>query len=108
VNSRIIPSTVHYKYHPGIIVIIIKLLIHIVPGLLCQVCCALLCIVQQRKVAGEVSGADREKEIVLEAERLEIRDKAPLVLAELLYDTNIITQIKQYRTLFCRVCYATS
>jgi len=53
-----------------------------------------------------VSGADREKEIVLEAERLEIRDKAPLVLAELLYDTNIIAQIKQYRTLFCRVCYA--
>jgi len=61
-----------------------------------------LCI-QQRKVAGEVSGTEREKEIVLEAERLEIRDKAPLVLAELLYDTNMIAQIKQYRTLFCRV-----
>ena len=50
-----------------------------------------------------MSGTEREKEIVLEAERLEIRDKAPLVLAELLYDTNIIAQIKQYRTLFCRV-----
>ena len=50
-----------------------------------------------------MSGTEREKEIVLEAERLEIRDKAPLVLAELLYDTNIIAQIKQHRTLFCRV-----
>ena len=48
-------------------------------------------------------GTEREKEIVLEAERLEIRDKAPLVLAELLLDVNIIAQIKQYRNLFCRV-----
>jgi len=61
-----------------------------------------LCV-QQRKVAGEVIGVEREKEIVLEAERLEIRDKAPLVLAELLYDINIIAQIKQHRNLFCRV-----
>ena len=51
-----------------------------------------------------MNGAEREKEIVLEAERLEIRDKAPLVLAELLYDTNIIAQIKQHRSLFRRVC----
>jgi len=50
-----------------------------------------------------VIGTEREKEIVLEAERLEIRDKAPLVLAELLLDVNIIAQIKQYRNLFCRV-----
>jgi len=61
-----------------------------------------LCV-QQRKVAGEVIGTEREKEIVLEAERLEIRDKAPVVLAELLYDTNIIAQIKQHRNLFYRV-----
>ena len=54
-------------------------------------------------MAGEVIGTEREKEIVLEAERLEIRDKAPLVLAELLLDVNIIAQIKQYRNLFCRV-----
>ena len=62
-----------------------------------------LCV-QQRKVAGELIGTEREKEIVLEAERLEIRDKAPLVLAELLYDVNIIAQIKHHRNLFCRVC----
>lgn len=51
-----------------------------------------------------MNGTEREKEIVLEAERLEIRDKAPLVLAELLYDTTILAQIKQHRNLFCRVC----
>ena len=54
-------------------------------------------------MAGELTGLEREKEIVVEAERLAIRDKAPLVLAELLYDVNILQQIKQYRTLFCRV-----
>lgn len=62
--------------------------------------------VKQRKVAGEVNGTEREKEVVLEAERLEIRDKAPLVLAELLYDVNILAQIKQHRNLFCRLTQA--
>jgi translation initiation factor 5 len=61
--------------------------------------------VKQRKVAGELTGLEREKEIVVEAERLAIRDKAPLVLAELLYDVNILQQIKQYRTLFCRLTH---
>lgn len=44
-----------------------------------------------------------EKEIVAEADRLDVREKAPLILAELLYDANILTQIKKYRTLFLRV-----
>ena len=38
-----------------------------------------------------------------EAERLDIKDKAPLILGELLYDHNIVSQIKQYRNLFMRV-----
>jgi len=61
--------------------------------------------VNQMKVAGQMNEVKHEKEIVLEAERLEIRDKAPLVLAELLYDTNIIAQIKQHCTLFCRLTH---
>lgn len=40
---------------------------------------------------------------MLEAERLEIKEKAPMVLAELLFDANMAQQIRQYRTLFCRV-----
>jgi translation initiation factor 5 len=58
---------------------------------------------QQRKVAGELTGIEKEKVIINEAGRLEIRDMAPLVLAELLYDSNILEQIKQYRTLMYRV-----
>ena len=61
--------------------------------------------VKQRKVAGELKGTDREKEIVTEVDRLKIRDQAPLVLAELLYDSNILDQIKQYRSLMCRLTH---
>jgi hypothetical protein len=37
------------------------------------------------------------KELVTEAERLEIKSKAPLVLAELLFDQNIHTQVWQFQ-----------
>lgn len=45
-----------------------------------------------------------QKDIVAEAERLEIRDKAVLVLCELSFNENILQQIKTYRTLFIRFC----
>ena len=50
-----------------------------------------------------MTGVENEKEIVGEAERLDIKEKAPLVLAELLLDASILTQIKTYRKLFFRV-----
>lgn len=53
-----------------------------------------------------VTGPEKEKEIVLEAERLEIKEKAPMVLAELLFDVNMPQQIRQHRSLFCRVSSA--
>ena len=43
----------------------------------------------------------------MEAERLEIKDKAPMVLAELLYDDNILIEIPKYRSLFLRVSLKT-
>lgn len=39
-----------------------------------------------------------------EAERLDVKDKAVLALAELLFDKNILSQIKKNRVLFLRVC----
>ena len=48
-----------------------------------------------------------EKEIICEAERLEIMEKAPLVLAELLFNDQILTQLKRYRNLLLRVNTAT-
>ena len=43
-------------------------------------------------------------EICNEAERLDMKNKAPLLLVELLCDKNMREQIKLYRTHFQRVC----
>lgn len=51
-----------------------------------------------------IIGSEKEKEIVFEAERLDIKDKAPLVLLELLFDANMLQQIKQFKSLLRRVC----
>lgn len=44
-----------------------------------------------------------DKEVVAEAERLEIKDKAPLILVEVLLDAKVLTQLKQHRNLLLRV-----
>jgi len=43
-----------------------------------------------------------DKDIVAEAERLDIKDKGVMVLAELLFNENILTQIPKHRKLFLR------
>jgi len=58
--------------------------------------------VKDRKERDELTGAANEKAIVGEAERLDIKEKAPIVLTELLFDTTIMTQMKRYRTLLLR------
>ena len=45
------------------------------------------------------------KEIVSEAERLEVNDKATMVLVELLLNNKILQQLKQYKVLFLKFCY---
>lgn len=42
------------------------------------------------------------KEIVAEAERLDIKDKAVLALSEVLFDSNMLSQIPKFRILFLR------
>lgn len=49
--------------------------------------------VKQRKDAGTLENPTTAKELLAEADRLEIKTKAPLVLAELLFDTNILIQV---------------
>ena len=44
-------------------------------------------------------------EVLAEAERLEVKDKAALVLVELLMDEKVVTQIKQHRKLLLRVSH---
>ncbi|KAL1479404.1 hypothetical protein MTO96_051868 [Rhipicephalus appendiculatus] len=54
--------------------------------------------VKAHKAAGSLDG----KEVVGEAERLEVRDKAPLVLCEVLFGENILSQVAGQRALLLR------
>ncbi|XP_066602938.1 eukaryotic translation initiation factor 5 [Prorops nasuta] len=56
-------------------------------------------LVKCRRDAGQL---DNHKELVAEAERLEIKTKAPLILAELLFDQGIAAQTKKHRVLLLR------
>lgn len=59
-------------------------------------------MVKSKRDAGMLESVQAQKEILNEAERLEIKPKVPLVLAELLFDQNILAQVKKYRMLFLR------
>lgn len=56
--------------------------------------------VMKKKEEGKLDSMD--KEIVAEAERLDIKDKGPLILSELLFNENMVTQIKVHRILLLR------
>ena len=58
--------------------------------------------VKQRRDQGMMSRPGVDKDIVGEAERIDVKDKAPLILCELLFDSNILTQFKTYRNLLLR------
>ena len=49
--------------------------------------------VKQRRDQGMMSRPGVDKDIVGEAERIDVKDKAPLILCELLFDSNILTQV---------------
>lgn len=54
------------------------------------------------KALDQEKDKDKGKELLAEAERLEIKTKAPLVLAELLFDADIGAQVKKHRILLLR------
>jgi len=56
--------------------------------------------VQKARDSGLISDSVTIKEIVAEAERLEVKSKATLVLAELLFDDKIHLQV-QLNTIMC-------
>lgn len=58
--------------------------------------------VKNRCDANQLDNVQVHKEIATEAERLDITQKAPLVLAELLFTANIITEVKKHRNLLLR------
>ncbi|KAK9875821.1 hypothetical protein WA026_009608 [Henosepilachna vigintioctopunctata] len=58
--------------------------------------------VKTKRDTNQLEDVNVQKEIANEAERLEIKTKAPLLLCELLFDQNILSQIKKYRMLILR------
>lgn len=56
---------------------------------------------QHKKENKTIDGAD--KEILAEAERLDVKAMGPLILSELLFNENIRDQIKKYKRHFLRV-----
>ncbi|KAG8224260.1 hypothetical protein J437_LFUL001640 [Ladona fulva] len=59
-------------------------------------------LVKRRRDEGTLEQPATHRELLAEAERLEIRSKSPLVLAELLFSQNINTQVKKNRLLLLR------
>lgn len=61
-------------------------------------------LVNEKKEANLLMDVNVQKELLKEAERLNIRDKSLLILSELLFTENIIEEIKKYKILFLRFC----
>ncbi|XP_037602975.1 eukaryotic translation initiation factor 5 [Sebastes umbrosus] len=59
--------------------------------------------VKHKKENGTIDAAD--KEILAEAERLDVKAMGPLILSELLFNENIRDQIKKYKRHFLRFCF---
>ncbi len=58
--------------------------------------------VKEKQEAGLILDKEVQKEIVKEAERLDIKDKSVLILSELLFTENIMEEIKTNKILFLR------
>lgn len=58
--------------------------------------------VKKRRDENQLDNVQVHRELVVEADRLDINHKATLVLAELLFSVNIITEVKKHRNLLLR------
>ncbi|KAK3792334.1 hypothetical protein RRG08_046643 [Elysia crispata] len=61
-------------------------------------------MIKLKKDDDNLANAASVKEIVTEAERLEVKEKVPLVLVELLLNDKLLTQLQKYKALFLRFC----
>lgn len=60
--------------------------------------------IKERVDDGTIKSSKAASDIANEAERLEMRSKAPLILVELLCDEQMRQQVKTYRNVFLRLC----
>jgi len=61
-------------------------------------------LVKERKEENKLADANVQKEIFNEAVKLEMRDKATLILSEVLFSENILQELKEHRVLVLRFC----
>jgi len=61
-------------------------------------------ILKIKKDGGELTKASVIKELFAESERLEIKDKVPIILVELLLNQKVVAQLKEYKNLFLQFC----
>lgn len=59
-------------------------------------------LVKQKIESGDIDDVATHKELVVEAERLDVMSKSTLVLAELLFTANITAEVKRHRKLLLR------
>jgi len=59
---------------------------------------------QDKMTNGSLKSADTTKELLSEAERLEIREKAPLVFCDRIFNQKVLNQIKDNKLLLLRFC----
>lgn len=65
-------------------------------------------LVKKKLHAGQLDDVAEHKALLIEAERLDIVQKAPLVLAELLFSDNIIQEVRKHRVLLLRFTHNNS
>ncbi|KAG9508773.1 Eukaryotic translation initiation factor 5, partial [Fragariocoptes setiger] len=58
--------------------------------------------VEKKAASSDLTNAENQKAIVAEAERLDISDKAVIVLCEVLLKDNLLEKVKLYKNLFLR------
>lgn len=59
-------------------------------------------LVKKKRDLGVLDNVQTQKDIATEASRLDVQAKAPLILAELLFTTNIVQEVRKHRNLLLR------
>jgi len=61
-------------------------------------------LIEKRKKEQKLQNLETIKDLVAEAERLEIMEKAPFVVAQCLFTENILKEIDEYKLLLTKLC----
>jgi len=61
-------------------------------------------LIEKRKKEQKLTNVETIKDLVAEAERLEIMEKAPFVVAQCVFTENILKEIDEYKSLLTKLC----